>query len=1232
MDELTKSPQHQLAVSFRTVATVVTAAFILLTASGAAAAAWRSTLYPDNWTPADKDAQGRFLHDFSYAGYHKGEVSIPTSPPGLTYNVTHAPYSADNTGSSDATAAIQAAIDDAGAAGGGIVYLPAGTYNVAPGGNSSALRISDSGVVLRGAGTNQTFICNTDTYMRQKNVILVQPSSGDWHSALGGSEILASADIDYPTRTIPLVNVSGLSVGDTVMVRADCTDDFIADHGMAGNWSAGLKGPTFLRRITSINSASNTINIDIPTRYYLKTRDNARIYKVADHLEEVGIEDLSIGMVQNTTSGWGDSDYSVNGTGAYEVHGSHVIQFKHARNCWVQRFQTYRPSGNSFCHALSNILILYESAHITVRNCVVQKPQYEGAGGNGYGYTLRSGDCLITECVAHDTRHNYDFKSMWTSGNVIHKSTGSSPVYSSDFHMHLSIANMFDSMTVTGGDWLQAVYRPYGTAPNLHGHSSTEAVFWNTYGEGSGNSVESRQWGWGYVVGTSGSRAGVSRGTANNTAPEDFLEGQGTGATLEPQSLYLDQLSRRLNVVLVKAGTDVTVVPNQTQALDGVVYSYLDGPATSLWTKVSGPTAVFADAQSPATTVACTNVGTYVLRLTAWSGSTTNSDEITIVAEAPAPPEVLVAGPIWITATGAELVGTLTSNGGIVTTVYTYWGLSDGGTDAGSWDSVITNGVLGVGGFSSPVRGLFYGLRYHYRCYAVNAEGGSWSGPTHFVTLPPGGGWSPGELTTAAWFDAADAATITTNATGVTQWDDKSESGKHLTQSTAAYQPATGLVTVNGLNAVDFDGDFLFNAAGTVSDIKSVVMLTSNDVEITGASSATAMLSIYETEITSGDALGASTGALADEILTVFDEDTPNVYEDRQGVSTTVLSSIPASPHIYSYVRSTDWFIGLDGSSDLRDLSNGTRHDLLLSNGFGIGGLLRKPGIPEGFFDGAFCELVMLSTTLSESDRQKLEGYLAHKWRQEGSLPGGHPYKSSAPGAGPGLSITNTVATNITADSADLVGTLDATQSVFTVTVYWSTNNNADSTAWLADGDAASMAVGTYTNVTGLSVTGSVSSLTGGTTYYYTMAATNAATNLWASPNVGFTTIAPTDVDNDGIADDWEIANFGSITVTDGSGDQDNDGFVDLYEYIAGTQPTNSSSCLRIDGAAVVNAGSYELTWPGVSGKTYDVLYKTNLSDSVWLTNATDVAGSEPLTVTTHSVAGPRAFFILRVK
>ena len=105
------------------------------------------------------------------------------------------------------------------------------------------------------------------------------------------------------------------------------------------------------------------------------------------------------------------------------------------------------------------------------------------------------------------------------------------------------------------------------------------------------------------------------------------------------------------------------------------------------------------------------------------------------------------------------------------------------------------------------------------------------------------------------------------------------------------------------------------------------------------------------------------------------------------------------------------------------------------------------------------------------------------------------------------LSITNTAAANITATTADLVGTLNTTGSLFDVSVYWSTTDNPNSAAWLADPFALSTPVGTFTNVTGHSVTGSVGSLTGGNTaYYYTMRATNAATNIWASPNAVFYT------------------------------------------------------------------------------------------------------------------------------
>jgi len=102
------------------------------------------------------------------------------------------------------------------------------------------------------------------------------------------------------------------------------------------------------------------------------------------------------------------------------------------------------------------------------------------------------------------------------------------------------------------------------------------------------------------------------------------------------------------------------------------------------------------------------------------------------------------------------------------------------------------------------------------------------------------------------------------------------------------------------------------------------------------------------------------------------------------------------------------------------------------------------------------------------------------------------------------IGIDNAAAANVTSATADLVGTLYGEDSVFDVNVYWGTNDNANGAAWLGDGDASNASVGTYTNVTGHSVTGAVGSLDSGQRYYYTMQATNAATNVWASPNAVF--------------------------------------------------------------------------------------------------------------------------------
>jgi hypothetical protein len=66
--------------------------------------------------------------------------------------------------------------------------------------------------------------------------------------------------------------------------------------------------------------------------------------------------------------------------------------------------------------------------------------------------------------------------------------------------------------------------------------------------------------------------------------------------------------------------------------------------------------------------------------------------------------------------------------------------------------------------------------------------------------------FSPLDLNPALWLDAADATTITESGGFVSQWNDKSGNGRNATQSIGANQPTTGSFTINGLNALSFDG------------------------------------------------------------------------------------------------------------------------------------------------------------------------------------------------------------------------------------------------------------------------------------------------------------------------------------------------------------------------------------------------------------------------------------------
>jgi uncharacterized repeat protein (TIGR02543 family) len=59
----------------------------------------------------------------------------------------------------------------------------------------------------------------------------------------------------------------------------------------------------------------------------------------------------------------------------------------------------------------------------------------------------------------------------------------------------------------------------------------------------------------------------------------------------------------------------------------------------------------------------------------------------------------------------------------------------------------------------------------------------------------------------------------------------------------------------------------------------------------------------------------------------------------------------------------------------------------------------------NNWWNGNFGEAIICNANLNTTDRQKVEGYLAHKWGLAGNLSAGHPYKNAAPG-GPAATAT----------------------------------------------------------------------------------------------------------------------------------------------------------------------------------------------------------------------------------
>lgn len=252
--------------------------------------------------------------------------------------------------------------------------------------------------------------------------------------------------------------------------------------------------------------------------------------------------------------------------------------------------------------------------------------------------------------------------------------------------------------------------------------------------------------------------------------------------------------------------------------------------------------------------------------------------------------------------------------------------------------------------------------------------------------------WTPAQITTAIWLDASDASTITESGGVVSQWDDKSGNGRHFTQSTVANRPTFESAVQNGLSAVKF-----VNGPGAGA--------TRQFVENTSYTNTSNQLTIFSVHRN----LSGASGANIYGRLFSFAPSNQLDYATTGGILlcygiTSGITLYRSFAAIASTAAISDTWCVVDAERDAGNGSVSLNGNTRVTGStptadFNIG----RTRIGNDFsandsgIQGWVGENIAISGVIDASTKEKMQGYLAHKWGLTGSLPAGHPYKSAAP-------------------------------------------------------------------------------------------------------------------------------------------------------------------------------------------------------------------------------------------